>query len=201
MQEEHGVKEYHIINSATRAVVEVAKAEDADLYSVVVPVGMKVELKVVDDDGSTQTFTPEDGNNISIDYKLVKGWNLIAAVGSDSNFTELKARTGGVMWSWDGSKYVVVDKPSANQGLWVYSPTSHSIRVQAVKASATLPIKPGWSLIGPSNNVNMPDNVEAVFSYNSTYNSVLNDYSLLYKGVGYWVFVTEETEIKVDMEK
>lgn len=200
VQEEYGVKAYHIIDSTTRAVIEVVEAEGADSYAINVPAGIKVELKVVDENGSTQTFIPEDGSRTTVDYKLTKGWNLIAAVGSDSDFTDLKACTGSVMWGWDGSKYVVVDEPEANQGLWVYSTTSHNIRVQAVKASATLTIKPGWSLIGPSNNVNMPDHASAVFSYNAAYNAVLDDHNLLYKGVGYWVFVTEETEVTVNTE-
>jgi len=49
--------------------------------------------------------------------------------------------------------------------------------------------------------VAVPGNVLAVYSYDSKYESILGNYDLLYKGIGYWFFVTEETQIELDIKE
>lgn len=200
VEEEFNVKEYRLVDRNGR-VIEVVTAEGLDSYSVTLDQLIKVSLIVVDKDGSTQKFSAEDGNIVTADYKLRKGWNLIAIPGNNADLKELKRATAGIFWTWDGQKYIRTNARKAYEGVWVYAAQPVSVNVSAVKADSTITLNPGWNLAGPANNVAVPDNVDAVFSYNQKYESILNNYALLCKGTGYWFFVKEKTKIKVDVSK
>lgn len=199
VEQELDVKEYQLVNVETGDVVATVVAEGSKGYSVTLAEGVVIELVVVDANGEKQSFTPADGNIVNTDYNLTAGWNLIATTGDNADLSEVEAATVGTMWAWDGSKYVASDAQDAFTGVWVYATEAASVSATAIKAGSTLTLQPGWSLAGPANNVNRSEDV-VVFSWTSKYNEVLDTYNALMKGQAYWFFVTEETEIDVDVK-
>ncbi len=199
VEEELDVKEYQLVDVVTGEVVATVVADGSNAYSETVEEGVTVELVVVDNNGSSQSFTPADGNVVSQTYELVAGWNLIATIGDNADLSEVEAATVGTLWAWDGSKYVATDAQDAFTGVWVYATEAASATATARKAGSTLTLQPGWSLAGPANNVSRPEGVNA-FSWTTKYNEVLDTYDALIKGQGYWFFATEETEIDVDVK-
>ena len=199
VQEERDVKEYQLVNVETGKVVDVIIANGSKTYAATVEAGVVIELVVVDHSGKSQAFTPSNGNSLTVDYKLVPGWNLIATVGTDSDLSEVEAKTTGTMWSWDGAKYVKANHSKAFSGIWVYAPKAANVKATAIKAGSTLSLQPGWTLAGPTNNVNRPEDV-ITFAWASEYAEILETHEALIKGQAYWFFVTEKTELTVDSE-
>ena len=197
VEAELGVKEYRIVDEDGN-VVETVSAQGLSLYKLTLATAAPVTLVVVDQDGSTQAFNPEDGNNISVTYNLSSGWNLIATVGDHSDFSKLKNVIAGAMWAWDGNQYVTSEGQDAFVGLWVYAPEDATIQVTAQKSPLTsLTLKAGWNLNGPANNVDAPEEVK-VFSWDHRYNEVLKKYKALYKGIGYWFFAVTNKACEMD---
>lgn len=157
-----------------------------DEYSVTLDEFVIVELIVVDNDGSTQTFTPTDGNEVTVTYDLIEGWNLIAATGDYADLSGVEAAIAGTMWAWDGKKYIETDAQNANQGMWVYAAEDISVKATAIKANATLTLQPGWTLAGSSNNVDAPEK-SVVFSWDSKYNEIIEKTNALVQGRAYWL--------------
>lgn len=199
--QELGVKEYQLVNVETGEVEAVVTANGSNGYQVTVEDGVVVKLVVVDNSGRTQSFTPVDGNVLTVEYNLEKGWNLIATIGENSDLSALEAVTAGTMWAWDGEKYTASNAQDAFTGLWVYAPKAvNGVTVTARKAvDSVLTLQPGWTLAGPANNVSRPESVTA-FSWSSDYEQVLTTYNALLQAEAYWFFVTEETDITLDVE-
>ncbi len=198
VEDERDVKEYQLVD-ADGNVLETVVAKGLDSYSVTLDEFTVVELVVVDNDGSRQTFTPTDGNEVTTTYNLVEGWNLIATIGDYTDLSKVEDATIGTIWAWDGNKYVATDAQDANQGIWVYAPVAKTVKATAIKAGATLILQPGWTLTGPSNNVDAPADA-VVFSWTTKYNEIIEKANALIQGQGYWFFVTEETEIDVNVK-
>lgn len=198
VQEEYDVKEYRLVDLNGR-IIQVIAADGSGSYSIILDELVDVQLVVVDHSGSSQIFYVEDGRIVTVNYTLEKGWNLIAVPGNGADMSEVKAVAVGALWRWDGYKYVETDAQKAYEGVWVYTTKAASVNVSAMKGEGTIMLMPGWTMAGPGNNVAVPDNVGAVFSYKQKYESILDKYDLLYQGVGYWFFVTRETTLKVDV--
>jgi hypothetical protein len=192
------VKEYRLVDLNGR-IIQVIAADGSGSYSIILDELVDVQLVVVDRSGSSQIFYVEDGRIVTVNYTLEKGWNLIAVPGNGADMSEVKAVAVGALWRWDGYKYVETDAQKAYEGVWVYTTKAASVNVSAMKGEGTIMLMPGWTMAGPGNNVAVPDNVGAVFSYKQKYESILDKYDLLYQGVGYWFFVTRETTLKVDV--
>ena len=199
VEDERNVKKYQVINAETGAVINEIIADSSRSYQVTLQAGVKAELIVVDYDGSTQAFKPVDGNMIPVQYQLTKGWNLIATVGLNSDLSEVAAVTSGPMWTWNGRSYIQADTTKAYEGLWVYSGKDVTVNAVAERTEPVLVLKPGWNLNGPANNIDAPTNA-TVFSWRDKYNQILEKSQALYQGIGYWFFVTKETEIEVDIK-
>lgn len=196
VQEELDVKEYQVFVDGK--LFDVVTAIGADLYSLEVPEG-KVEFFVVDNNGSKQGFQPEDGNAVSVDYNLKLGWNLIATVGEEADLSAVEAVTVGTLWAWDGDKYVEVDAPKAFTGIWAYATEQVNVSSSATKAENVMTLQPGWTLAGPANNVDLPEDVSA-FSWSERYNAIVDRYNALIKGQGYWMFTGQQTDIVLDID-
>jgi len=197
-EQEQGVKLYRLVDTVTRQTVATILADGSITYKVTVKKGTKVELVVLNSDGFEQYFMPENGRLIVNEYHLVKGWNLIAVVGDKANLNGLRKMICGPLWAWDGHKYVwVKGDPQAGCGLWVYARAEETVNVTARRSSAKVMLNTGWNLMGPLNNISVPEKVDAVYSWNTVYENVLESHSTLYKGVGYWFFVSEPVGVEL----
>ena len=193
--EERGVKEYKIIDSQGNTV-QVVVANGSKLYSIKLNNDNPIKLIAVDHDGTEQTFLPTNGNLLTIEYNLEKGWNLIAVTGSNSDLSELKAAAVGNIWSWDGTKYVTDINPTPYSGLWVYSVEKKNVTISSLKSAPDYILNKGWTLAGPAYNVDAPEEV-TVFSWSSKYNEIINKSNALIQGQGYWFFTEKEKEIQL----
>ncbi len=183
---EVGVREYQVVDVATGEVLEVVVA-GKEIYSVTLPEGVTAKLVVVDNSGYTQTFVPADGNEICVVYDLTAGWNLIAMPGENADITDLKDVTIGNFWIWNGTAYEKTTAPQACEGVWVYAPRTAQTVVTANKSDAEITLLPGWNLVGPKENIEVPEAAHTVFAWNKTYEQILEGGTML-QGVGYWVF-------------
>ena len=155
-----------------------------------------VDLIVVDKSGeSSNPYSPVNGNEVTGNYSLVKGWNLISVPGDHADLAALKAATIGTFWGWDGSRYVETDAQTAYAGVWVYSDKSQVVAVSAVKADAQFTLQPGWTLAGPANTVEVPEGV-SVFEWNGSYKPTVS----LDNGKGYWFFTPIKIDVTLDTE-
>ncbi len=184
---ELGIKEYQIVDAITDEVVDVVAASKG-AYSVELPEGIDAKLVIVDNSGFTQTFVPSDGNKVNTVYELQEGWNLIAITGDNADISELKEVITGNIWGWNGTEYHAVDNPQACQGIWVFVQKTVQVVVTADKTDATLSLNTGWNLVGPSENILVPAEAQAVYSWNKTYEAILENTDTLLQGVGYWIF-------------
>ncbi len=183
---EIGVKEYQVVNAATGEVVEVVVAGNGS-YSVTLPEGVEAKLVVVDNSGYRQTFLPADGNIVKVVYDLKEGWNLIAMPGENADISELKDVTVGGIWAWNGAAYETTETPAACQGIWIYAPKTVQAIVTAEKSDVELSLQPGWNLVGPKENITVPEAALTVYGWNETYEQILND-GIMVQGIGYWIF-------------
>lgn len=189
VEEEVGVKEYKIVNSQTGEVIDTVVANKLGEYEYVLEdSAVEVRLEVVDASGYQQTYLPEDGNVVRVEYELNVGWNLIAMPGEHSDIGELLDATAGSFWGWNGSTYTAVDYPSAGEGIWVFSQKSQTVLITAETSVKALEINPGWNLVGPVENCDVPESADAVFSWDSTYINILENDNILLRGAGYWIF-------------
>jgi hypothetical protein len=186
------------VDTVTGKAVATILADGSIIYKVTVKKGAKVELIVVDRDGFEQSFMPEDGSLVVKKYHFVKGWNLIAVIGDKANLSGLRKLTRGPLWHWDDDRYVrVKGTPKAGCGLWVYAEAEQIVTVTARRSAAKVMLNTGWNLMGPLNNINVPEKVDAVYSWNIVYENVLEKYNTLHQGVGYWFFVSEQAGVEL----
>ncbi len=186
--EEVGVKEYQVVATETGEVITTVVATGQDLYSVTVPEGVAVKLVVVDDSGFTQTFYPENGDEVTVAYSLTKGWNLITITTENADLTQLLKVTQGGLWSWNGEAYEVITTPKPTQGIWVYATDPVEVTVSGTKSTAEMNISTGWNLVGPVTNCNIPAEALVVYGWNDLYEVIANEQGVLLQAVGYWIF-------------
>ncbi len=182
---EVGVKEYQIVDAATGEVVEVVVAGNGS-YSTTLPEGVEAKLVVIDNAGYAQTFIPDDGNILKVVYDLKEGWNLIAMPGDNADVANLKDVVGD-FWAWNGIAYEATDAPKACQGIWVYAPKAVQTVVTTEKSDAEIELNSGWNLMGPKENIKVPDTAHTVYGWNETYQELLEGGTMI-QGIGYWVF-------------
>jgi hypothetical protein len=187
LEEQVEVIEYQIVDVATDEVIQTIASTDAESYTVTLPEGVKAELVVIDKHGP-QTYLPINDDVVTTPYNLEKGWNLIAITGNHANLSELQKVAIGPFWAWNGSTYERTTTPTATQAIWVHSKIKTRVNVTAEKSAKTITLTPGWSLVGPTNNVEVPKDALSVFSYNKMYNAISASDNVLVRGVGYWIF-------------
>lgn len=160
-------------------------ADNSANYQVTVEEGYAYRLTVVDNSGYTQTFSPENENISVITVNLNKGWNLVSSPVEDDKMNQV--------WCWNGSTYYIGNaKPL--EGFWLYAEQAKKIDfVGKVTTKTTKPLATGWNLLGPSENIKVPNLL--IYSYDNIYQQMLNDYDLLLQGHGYWIFSLGETTI------
>ncbi len=185
--DESGVKEYQVVNAATGELIEVVVAGNGS-YSVTLPEGVEAKLVVVDNSGFSQTFLPADGNIVKVVYDLKEGWNLIAMPGDNAETTDLQKATAGDFWAWNGSAYETTENPAACQGIWVYAPKTVQAIVTAEKSDVDISLQSGWNLVGPKENITVPETAHTVYSWNETYQEIADENAVLIQGIGYWIF-------------
>lgn len=199
VEEEINVKGYELVRKGTSEViafVEYDAANDGSYVLDLVDYNGLVDLVVVDKDGSkSNPYSPDNGNEVTGNYSLVKGWNLISVPGDNADLSAVEAAALGSMWGWDGIQYVETDGQTAYEGIWVYADKEQVVTATATKSDADLTLQSGWTLAGPANTVTVPDNV-MVFEWNGYYTPTAS----LDNGKGYWFFVTEQTDVTLDSE-
>lgn len=199
--EEISVDYYVLVKKGTTE--EVARVYQSDAASREYTVNLAeygcndlVDLIVVDKSGKkSNPYSPVNGNEVTGNYSLVKGWNLISVPGDHADLAALKAATIGTFWGWDGFRYVETDTQTAYAGVWVYSDKSQVVAVSAVKADAQFTLQPGWTLAGPANTVEVPEGV-SVFEWNGSYKPTVS----LDNGKGYWFFTPIKIDVTLDTE-
>ena len=199
VQSELDVKLYRLVDVRTGKVVAVVMADGSGSYKEIVEKGVVVELIVVDHSGFEQSFSRIDGNVVTKEYDLFKGWNLIALIGDKADLKKLRKAARGPLWCWNGRRYSrLKGVPKVCCGIWVYAEKAQSgIMVSARKSTAKVQLNPGWNLAGPVNNISVPADIKAVFSWNSAYENVLKKYNTLYQGVGYWLLVDKAVTVEL----
>lgn len=189
VEEEIGVKEYKLVDSKTGQIIDTVVANELGEYEYTLEdASIEVTLVVIDSSGFKQTYLPEEGSVVRVSYELNPGWNLVAMPGANADISELIDVTTGAFWGWDGSTYFPVDNPEAGQGIWVFSEKSQNVLITAEESEVNLEINPGWNLTGPVENCEVPECADAVFTWNSDYENVLENDNILLRGVGYWIF-------------
>ena len=190
---ELGVKEYQIyINGRYHDTV---MATGEKIYSYLLPEGVeKVDIKAVDFDGYFQIFNVSSDQNLTTNYSIKKGWNLISIIGDGADLSSLKKL--GTIWTWNGSNYEKSEQVDAYRGIWIQSYISTNVVVYSQKSEMDATLKIGWNLLGPANNVEAPAD-KTIYSWSDTNNYILEKHNLLLQGVGYWIFSTNETSINL----
>ena len=187
LDQEVGVIRYEIYDLLTNALIKTVEANGSNKYSVTLNSDRKVYLIVVDSWGS-QTFMPEDGSKVTTTYDLEKGWNLISIAGNGVDLSTIEQSSQGKIWSWNGSIYVEANNPQVTAGLWVNAKTSTTVFLTGEKSDAKIKLTPGWNMVGPTANSNIPAGALSTFSYKDEVNQVINETEILQTGIGYWIF-------------
>ncbi len=187
IQDEVNVKEYRVVDAVTGEILQVVTADGSSVYQVVLPEGVEAKLVVVDNSGFTQTFYPNNGSTVTVEYTLIKGWNLITVPGYNTNLSPLNSATTGDFWIWNGEAYEVATQPEITQGFWVYADDNKTVRLSAEKSTKEISLQTGWNLVGPTKNCYAPEEASIVYAWNEIYEQIL-DSNILVQGVGYWMF-------------
>lgn len=186
---EDGVKQYDILYAGQTDTII---ADGSGQYSYELPPNTNAVIVIKDHNGFSQTFYPTDGEIVKVAYELNEGWNLIAMPGANADISNLKSTVTGDLWMWTGSSYKTVDEsPKAGTAVWVYSPSKVQTTVSARKCETTLDLKPGWNMVGPTENIKIPSSVHSVYEWREKYRNVIDDSNGLIQGVGYWIFVIQ----------
>ncbi len=185
--DEIGVKEYQVVDAATGEIIEVVVAGKGS-YSTTLSKGVEAKLVVVDNSGYAQTFLPADGNIVKVVYDLKEGWNLIAIPGDNADTTALEKVIVGDMWAWNGAAYETAETPAACQGIWVYAPKAVQTIVTTAKSDAEITLQSGWNLVGPKENIEVPEAAHTVYGWKETYQNIATEDGILIQGIGYWIF-------------
>ncbi len=184
VESEVGIKEYRIVDVATGEVLEVIVATGEGGYSVKIDDAGEMKLVVVDNSGFAQTFLPSDDDTVKVVYHLQSGWNLVAMPGDKADVAAFESP----LWGWNGSAYEFVEAPAVGNAVWVHSDVERQVVVSAQRAKAELSLQPGWNMVGPTENVKVPAEAEAVFGWSETYQNIATEDGVLLQGVGYWIF-------------
>ncbi len=187
IEDEIDVKEYQIIDAQSGEILAVITAGQTT-YSYELDNAVPVKLNVIDNSGFQQSYYPENNNKMVTEYKLNKGWNLISLPGKNAELTELKSATTGEFWVWDGNTYQAATTPEIGAGFWVFAPEASSISISAEKSAKPIILTTGWNLVGPTENCPIPEAGFLVYSWNETYQSIVDDNATLIRGIGYWIF-------------
>ncbi len=108
--------------------------------------------------------------------------------GENADISALKDVIVGGFWGWNGSSYEVVETPETGKAVWVYAPKAVQTVVTADKSDAEITLQPGWSLVGPKENISVPEAAHTVYGWNDTYQNIAAEDGILIQGIGYWIF-------------
>ncbi len=187
VEDESSVKEYKIVNAKTGEVIAVIKAGQGQ-YNYQLDTAEAVSLIVIDQNGFTQTFFPNNGDKVTVEYVLSKGWNLISVPGENADLSQLNKVITGLKWGWNGTGYVAVNKPAVGQAIWVNAPEAVTTTITAEKCEHEIILETGWNMVGTPENCYVPNSATVVYSWNESYQTIAVDNGVLLQGVGYWIF-------------
>lgn len=186
VEEERDVKEYQIY--VDNVLFDVVQADGSTFYSVKdVSIEGAVELVVVDLSGHTKSHVPADGNISTEVYDLKVGWNLIAVTSESADLDTLERETVGRLWGWDNFSYKIMTNPKPTDAIWAYSKESKKVYVVGLKSKEAITLESGWNMVGPTVTCEIPDDAEAVYSWDETY-QIIEKAEELQQGEGYWLF-------------
>lgn len=191
VEEEIGVKAYQIVDRITGEVVDTVVAGDLGAYSYRLESETDdVVLKVVDRSGFKQNYLLPKAEQVRLHYAMAPGWNLIAMPGKNADVSELHSLSDCRFWTWNGQAYEEVIDPVAGQGIWFFSERAANVVISAeVSKETLLPLSTGWNLVGPTVNMVVPEDADAIFTWNKIYQQIAeHGNGLLIQGVGYWIF-------------
>lgn len=157
-------------------------------YVVQVNPDLDVRLKVVDHSGFVQSFLPNNHHLARITFTLTPGWNLLSMPFEHANLAPLLNHTLSEPMVWNGDTYQFTDKLTVGQGFFIYSMDTAEVVIEGERSMAELDLKSGWNLSGVTENREIPENVKAVYTHDSTYQDVLET-GILIEGIGYWIYL------------
>lgn len=184
---EIGVKSYlvqQLIKGHWLTVEELAAG--ADHYETTIDPDFQVQLVVVDHNGFAQSFLPNLAGKAQFSYQLNAGWNLISLPLADADLSSLYAVIEGQPMLWLNGQYQPTQSINPGDAFFVYTDTDATVSISGTKCTLIPTLTKGWNLIGVTENQPLPANVNAVYTLNSIYQSVL-DQNLLIQGTGYWI--------------
>lgn len=198
-QNQGRIAEFRILDQAGNLLRTVVP-DDLGEYLETLKSSDAIKVVVVDQNGGRQTLIPQKEHIVTTAYNLKKGWNIIATTGDYADLKELRKHAAGNLWAWDGQKYMIADGQQAFTGIWAFiSGEPDTVTIDALKSDGTLHLKPGWTLAGPANDVDLHNGVTA-FLWDGRYKQVTAADNALKKGQGYWFFTENETVVTVDID-
>lgn len=183
---EIGIEYFKIIDPATGEPIISFDVENCP-YVYALPSNSQAWLVIVGTNGFSQTFIPSS-DKVKVFCSLETGWNLISMPGKNADIAELKGKTSGIFWGWNGSAYEILSDPLAGEAVWVFSETNENTIIEAEKMAFDLNLRTGWNMVGPTENIPIPENAHTVYGWNGDYIELSSDNDVLLQGVGYWVF-------------
>ncbi len=190
VNDETGVSHYEVVDVLTGIVLANLPVDQTGSYSYLLPVDTNAIVRAVmtDQSSKSQAFAPNsDLNKVMTVYELSTGWNLIAAVGENGDFS---AFAEGVMWKWENGNYSIFTEPKDQQGFWFYSETEKIYIVEADESlSESMSYTTGWNLLGVNEENSAPNGSHINYIWNGYYQEVAADESFL-PGTGFWSFIS-----------
>ena len=145
--------------------------------------------------------TNADFVNVGVPYSFSAGWNMVSVTKEQQpqtsayNVNLLYPGRSSNLFGYNGSGYIIVSNAALGNGYWVKFNTPTTIRqLGAPVASDTIPVTPGWNMIGcvgssiaTSSILSNPSGIitSKFFGYSGGYSVVTN----LTSPHGYWVKV------------
>jgi len=194
VEDESGIKEYHIIDAQTNALIGTKLVTDGPSYSFELSEALNIKLVIVYlNDFERIIAPPFNSIEVKVVYDLVSGWNLISMVGEAPDMTELLAVSTGQFWGWKNGIYDPITEPAPYEGFWIYSTEKKRVTVTAIESDQSMLLEAGWNLVGSKEAVNKPAEALFVFAWNPGYKLLLAN-EFMIPGVGYWVFVASDND-------
>lgn len=146
-------------------------------------------ILVVDHSGFSQSFGLK-ADERSVSVAIQAGWNLLAFPFALADAAAaLQPENPGEVWIWDGQNYWSASETAPLQGFWYFANEAAQVTLRGPIASTTLETAPGWNLNGVPENQPVPAG-QTIYSWGSTYESLLNSRGVLVPGAGYWWYVS-----------
>ena len=164
------------------------------------------------DPPGSENFTTLSGFWYTVDFPfdmdLPSGWSMISLPReSQSSIQELFPEATAVFKFMD--KYELVGSGESlekGSGYWIYVPEAHTYRINGKSfASHTIfDAQSGWSMIGATSYESARSlsngEIRAVFGFSNKYDLIGPDEPLI-PGKGYWINISEQADITIEMKE